>query len=185
MTDIPLWRRPTHGGWRVEADEARTRVEVIDPAGRVRATVATEPVQHFTGWFAKRQNAVVARSFETNGPSLPSRRPVPIMLHPHDERAFVSDGSADGRRRDKTGRALVHGRGYELLHTGGQRAEATRDGTRIASFVKHGLRAHEGDVDRDDHGTLDDTDELILTLFEKLLRPGRPGAVSDALTGLS
>jgi hypothetical protein len=185
MTDIPLWRRPTRGGWRIEADEARTRVDVVDPAGRVRASVATEPVQHFTGWFAKRQNAVMSRAFETNGPSLPAREPTRITLHPHDEQAFVSDGAANGRRREKTGRALVYGRRYAFHHTGGQGADAMRESTRIASFVKRGFRPHDGDVSRDDHCVLDEIDELVLTIFEKLLRPGRPGAVSDVLTDLS
>ncbi|MFI1361131.1 hypothetical protein ACH4TV_47380 [Streptomyces sp. NPDC020898] len=185
MTDIPLWRRPTRGGWRVEAGEARTHVDVIDPSGRVRACVATEPVQNFTGWFAKRQNAVMSRAFETNGPSLPAREPIRITLHPPDEQAFVSDGAAGGRRQEKTGRALVYGRRYAFLHTGGQRADAMRDSIRIASFVKHGFRPHDGHVSRDDHCVLDETDELVLTVFEKLLRPGRPGALSDALTDLS
>ncbi|MEN8656157.1 hypothetical protein ABCR94_37705 [Streptomyces sp. 21So2-11] len=186
MTDIPLWRRPTRGGWRIQADEARTRVDVMDPAGRVRASVATEPVQHFTGWFARRMNADKSRAFETNGPSLsaPAREPTPITLSPHDEQALVSDGIANGRHREKTGRALVHGRHYAFLHTRGKRAEAMRDGTRIASFVKHGFRLHNGHVSREDHGVLDETDELVLTIFEKLLRPGRPGAISDNLTSI-
>ncbi|MGW0333205.1 hypothetical protein ACWD0J_15255 [Streptomyces sp. NPDC003011] len=186
MTDIPLWRQPTRSGWRVEADEARTRVDVIDPAGRVHASVATEPVQSFTGRFASRMNADKSRAFETNGPSLPApaREPTPISLRPHDEHAFVSDGAASGRRRDKTGRALVRGRHYSFLHTGGKRAEAVRDGTRIASFRRHGSRPHIGHVIRADHHVLDETDELVLTVFEKLLRPGRPGAVSDAFASL-
>jgi len=142
-------------------------------------------VQHFTGWFAKRQNAVTSRAFETNGPSLPAREPTPITLRPHDQQAFVSDGTANGRRREKTGRALAYGRRYVFLHTGGQRADAMRDDTRIASFVKHGFRLHDGHVSRDDHCVLDETDELVLAIFEKLLRPGRPGAVSDLLTDLS
>ena len=107
------------------------------------------------------------------------------MLRPHDEEAFVSDGAANGRRREKTGRALVHGRRYAFLHTGGQGADAMRDSTQIASFVKHGFRPHDGHVSRHDHCVLDESDELILTIFEKLLRPGRPGAVADALTDLS
>ncbi|MDL5199263.1 hypothetical protein [Streptomyces sp. ALI-76-A] len=186
MTDIPLWRRPTRSGWRVEADEARTRVDVIDAAGQVRASVATEPVQSFTGRFAERMNADKSRAFETNGPSLPApaREPAPLSLRSHDDQAFVSDGAASGRRREKTGRALVHGRRYSFLHTGGKRAEALRDGTRIASFRKHGSRPHNGHVTRTDHGVLDETDELVLTVFEKLLRPGRPGAVSDAFASL-
>ncbi|WP_217242209.1 hypothetical protein [Streptomyces sp. AC555_RSS877] len=185
MTDIPLWRRPTRGGWRIEADEARTGVNVVDPAGRVRAYVATEPVQHFTGWFAKRQNAVMSRAFETNGPSLPAREPSQITLRPHDQQAFVSNGTTNGRRREKAGRALVYGRRYAFLHTGGQGADAMRDGIRIASFVKHGFRPQDGHVSRDDHCALDEIDELVLTIFEKLLRPGRPGAVSDVLTDSS
>ncbi len=60
-----------------------------------------------------------------------------------------------------------------------------RDGTRIASFVKHGFRPQGGHVSRDDHCALGETDELVLTIFEKLLRPGRPGAVSDVLTDFS
>jgi hypothetical protein len=185
MTDIPLWRRPTCGGWRIEADETRTRVDVLDPTGQIRASVATKPVQHFTGWFAKRQNAVTSRAFETNGPSLPPREPTPIALRPQDQQAFVSDGTANGRRREKAGRAFVYGRRYVFLHTGGQRADTMRDGVRIASFVKQGLGPHNGNVSRDHHCVLDETDELVLTIFEKLLRPGRPGAVSDALTDLS
>ncbi|NWF27339.1 hypothetical protein HW130_13835 [Streptomyces sp. PKU-EA00015] len=183
--EIPLWRRPTRGGWRVDVDETRTRADVIDPSGQVRASVAIEPVPHFTGWFAKRQNAVTSRAFETNGPSLPARTPTPVTLRPHDEQAFVSDGTHSGRRREKAGRALVHGRSYAFLHTGGQSADAVRDGTRIASFAKHGFRPHDGHVSRDDHHVLDETDELVMTLFEKLLRPGRPGAVSDILTDLT
>ncbi|WP_326595544.1 hypothetical protein [Streptomyces sp. NBC_01803] len=185
MTDIPLWRRPTRTGWRVEADEARTRVDVIDPAGRVRASVAIEPVQHFTGWFAKRQNAVMSRAFEENGPSLLAREPAGITLDPHDQQAFVSDGTVNGRRREKAGRALVRGRHYAFLHTGGKTADAMRDGARIASFVKHGFGPQAGHVSRDDHRSLDETDELVLTIFEKLLRPGRPGAVSEILTDLA
>ncbi|GGW23890.1 hypothetical protein [Streptomyces xantholiticus] len=182
MTDIPLWRRPTRGGWRIEADDSRTRVDVIDPSGRVRASVATKPVQHFTGRFAERQNAVTSRAFESGGPSLPGREPTPVTLHPHDEQAFVSDGRGHGhRRREKTGHALVHGRRYEFLHTGGQRADAMRDGTRIASFVGRGSQS----VSRDDHCVLDETDELVLIIFEKLLKPGRPGAVSDFFTALT
>ncbi|WP_406054567.1 hypothetical protein OG462_04240 [Streptomyces sp. NBC_01077] len=185
MTDMPLWRRPTRSGWRIDVDEARTRADVIDAAGSVRASVPIEPVQHFTGWFAKRQNAVMSRAFEADGPSLPAREPNAVSLRPHDPRAFVSDGAVDGRRREKTGRALVHGRSYTFLHTDGQRADAMRDGVRIASFVKHGFRPQDGSVSRDDHLPLDETDELVLTVFEKLLRPGRPGAVSDLLTDLS
>jgi hypothetical protein len=184
MTDIPIWRRPTRSGWRIEADEARTRADVIDPAGRVQASVATKPVQHFTGRFAKRQNAFTSRAFETSGPSLPAREPSPITLRPHDQQAFVSDGAANGRRREKAGRAMVYGRSYTFLHTGGKRADAMRDGTRIASFVRHGFRHHHSHVSRDDHCVLDETDELVLTIFEKLLRPGRPGAFSDFLTAL-
>ncbi|WP_051819882.1 hypothetical protein [Streptomyces flavochromogenes] len=185
MTDMPLWRRPTRSGWRIDVDDARTRADVIDAVGSVRASVPIEPVQHFTGWFAKRQNAVMGRAFEADGPSLPSRGPSAISLSPHDPAAFVSDGAADGRRREKTGRAAVHGRSYTFLHTDGRSADAIRDGARIASFVAHGFRPRDGHVSRDDHLPLDETDELVLTVFEKLLRPGRPGAVSDVLTDLS
>ncbi|WP_159041684.1 hypothetical protein [Streptomyces aureus] len=185
MTDMPLWRRPTRSGWRIDVDDARTRADVIDSVGSVRASVPIAPVQHFTGWFAKRQNAVMSRAFEADGPSLPSRGPSAISLRPHDPGAFVSDGDADGRRREKTGRAAAHGRSYTFLHTDGRSADAMRDGARIASFVKHGFGPRDGHVRRDDHLPLDETDELVLTVFEKLLRPGRPGAVSDVLTDLS
>ncbi|MEV4330901.1 hypothetical protein AB0K02_10195 [Streptomyces sp. NPDC049597] len=165
MTDIPLWRRPTRSGWRIEADEARTRVDVIDHAGRVHGSVATAPVEQSGGL----------------GPSLPGSERAPIALEPHDEQAFVSDGKGHGhRRRKKTGHALVHGRRYAFVHTGSSRADAMRDGTRIASF-----RRRRGTVSRDEHGVLDETDELVLTVFEKLLKPGRPGAVSDFFDGLT
>ncbi|MGK5531895.1 hypothetical protein [Streptomyces sp. URMC 129] len=185
MTDIPLWRRPTRAGWRIETDETRTRVDVIDPDGQVRASVPIRPVPHFTGWFAKRQNAVMSRAFEADGPSLPTGGPSPVTLRPHGQEAFVSDGAVSGRRRDKAGSALVHGRRYAFVHTGGKSADALRDGTRIASFVKHGFGPRNGHVSRDDHGPLDETDELVLTVFEKLLRPGRPGAVSTLATDLT
>ncbi|MFG2840754.1 hypothetical protein ACGFYE_37775 [Streptomyces zaomyceticus] len=185
MNDTPLWRRPTRSGWRIDVDDARTRADVIDALGSVRASVPIEPVQHFTGWFAKRQNAVTIRAFEAAGPSLPTREPSAISLRPADPQAFVSDGAVGGRRGEKNGRATVRGRSYTFVHTGGQSADAMRDGVRIASFVKHGFRPQDGSVSRDDHLSLDETDELVLTVFEKLLRPGRPGAVSDLLTDLS
>lgn len=185
MAETPVWRRPTSSGWRVVVDDARTDLEVLDPNGNLQARVPIRPTGTFTGRFAKRMNATTDDAFESLGPQLTAaRKSVPIHLGATESAGTLTPGAADGRRSTKSVVVELRGRTYVLRHTSEKKAEAIRNGTLIVRFENRRVngRTH---VERTDLAPLDSTDEITLTIFEKLARPGRCGAISDVVTALS
>lgn len=184
MTETPLWLRPTSSGWRVAVDEARTHMDVLDSAGTVQARVPIKPTETFTGPFADRMNSTTNKAFEDNGPQLTfARRPVPVELIGTGDTGTLIPGAADGRRSTKSVVIELQGRHYIMRHTSSSKADVLRDGSLIVRFAtgrQNGVHRYL----RNDLLPLDPTDEIVLTIFEKLGRPGRAGAISDFFTAL-
>lgn len=178
-----VWREPTDTGWRVEASADIAEVRVLDPGGIVQGTLQVPPRPVFTGRFAKRQNKVTTAAFERNGPRLVTGRPVELTL-PEGGGATVQDGAnAATRRAKKGGTAALRGRDYRLRHVFGRKARVLRDGTEIAVLKRRGgLRSLR--VARSSTAATDLTDELVLTIFEKVIKPGRSGACSEIVSAL-
>ncbi|WP_341974569.1 hypothetical protein LTA6_003022 [Microbacterium sp. LTA6] len=185
MTEIPLWLRPTSAGWRVVVDDDRTHMDVLDPAGARQARVPIKPTETFTGPFADRMNSTTNKAFEDNGPQLTfARRPVPFELPGSGDTGTLTPGAADGKRSTKSIVIELRGRHYVLRHTSSSKADVLRDGSLIVTFSK-GRQNGVLQYLRTDLVGLDATDEIALTIFEKLGRPGRAGAISDFFTALS
>ena len=185
VTETPLWLRPTSTGWRVAVDEGRTLMDVLDPAGAVHARVPVKPTETFTGPFADRMNSTTNKAFEDHGPQMTfARRPVPFELTSTGGSGTLTPGAVDGRRSTKSLVIELRGRHYVLRHTSSSKADALRDGALIVTFAK-GRQNGVHQYLRTDLVALDSTDEIALTIFEKLGRPGRAGAISDFFTALS
>ena len=185
MTETPLWLRPTSTGWRVVVEDDRTHMDVLDPAGVVRARVPVKPTETFTGPFAKRMNSTTNKVFEDYGPQMTfARRPVPFELVGTGDSGILTPGATDGRRSTKSIVIELGGRRYVLRHTSSSRGDVLRDDSLIVKFST-GRQNGVFQYLRKDLAPLDSTDEIALTIFEKLGRPGRSGAISDFFDALS
>ncbi|WP_102192874.1 hypothetical protein [Microbacterium aurantiacum] len=185
MTETPLWLRPTSSGWRVVVDEGRTLMHVLDPSGTVQARVPIKPTETYTGPFADRMNSTTNKVFEGHGPQMTfARRAVPFELTGTGDSGTLTPGAADGRRATKSIVIEIRGRRYVLRHTSSSKGDVLRDGSLIVRFAagrQNGVHQYL----RNDLVGLDTTDEIALTIFEKLGRPGRQGAIADFFDALS
>lgn len=178
------WQSPTDTGWSVRIAADLAAVAIFDPSGALRGelfpAVGDEFATHFSSW--KRETA--AERIDRYGPAL--RKGVPALLRlPAGPTTEVLDGKRHAsRRRYKGCEVSVVGRRYRLEHSSGRKATALRDGTALAKYVRaRGLRATA--VTRKPLSATDDIDECVLTLFQKVILPGREGAFSEAMSMLS
>ncbi|OUS96827.1 hypothetical protein [Rhodococcus sp. NCIMB 12038] len=103
---------------------------------------------------------------------------------PGDEFTATDQMAGRMRRKYKRVEVTLPGRAYTLRHTSGRKATAERDGTPLAELVRgRGLRSVG--VTRITHAHTDHLDELILTVFEKVIVPGRSGAIDEFVSSLS
>ncbi|MGW5146835.1 hypothetical protein [Rhodococcus koreensis] len=178
------WNQPTITGWTARISDDLSSVTLIDPSHIARATLRPRPGDEFTAHFSRFTRESVAERIDRYGAAL--RKGVPASLELADGTTGAVTDQMAGRMRRKYKRAEVTlpGRAYTLRHTSGRKATAERDGALIAELVRgRGLRSVS--VTRTTHARTDHLDELILTLFEKVVVPGRSGAVDEFVSSLS
>ncbi|MFC9361960.1 hypothetical protein ACFTZB_35970 [Rhodococcus sp. NPDC057014] len=178
------WNQPTITGWTARIDGDLSSVALIDPSHLTRATLRPGPGDEFTAHFSRLARESLAERIDRYGAAL--RKGVPASLELADGTTGAVTDQLAGRMRRKYKRAEValSGRAYTLRHTSGRKATAERDGAPLAELVRgRGLRSIS--VTRTTHAHTDHLDEVILTLFEKVIVPGRSGAIDEFVSSLS
>jgi hypothetical protein len=178
------WKSPTDTGWSVQIAADLSSVAIFDPAGVLRGELFPASDSEFTGHFGSWKRESPAERIDRYGPALIKGKPATIQL-PGVGAVSVSDGKLGAmRRRNKFCEVAVAGRRYRFEHSSGRKATALRDGTKLARYVRaHGLRSI--DVSRKSFAATDQLDECVLTLFQKVILPGREGAFSEIMSALS
>ncbi|NHA00915.1 hypothetical protein G5V59_16005 [Nocardioides sp. W3-2-3] len=150
----------THGvvsvrGWSVTA-VPEGRCVLRDEAGRVRASYPVVPGRPL------------------------AMGEVAVSL-PQGEAVLFNGRPGAARRSSHDGHVTLDGRRYTYRHRWWRRPlEVRRDGVLVAV-----LRAPRGGVRVVHDAVADDTDRLAVALGEVAVRPGREGAISTLLDGLS
>ena len=88
------------------------------------------------------------------------------------------------RRKNKLCEVDIAGRTYLFVHSSGRKATARRDGIALA-HMERGRWSGRSTVARRTLTATDALDECVLTLFQKVVTPGRTGAFDQVLTDLS
>ncbi len=88
------------------------------------------------------------------------------------------------RRKNKLCEVDIAGRTYLFVHSSGRKATARRDGIALA-HMERGRWSARSTVARRTLTATDALDECVLTLFQKVVTPGRTGAFDQVLTDLS
>ena len=179
-----VWRAPTDTGWQILADPQQSEVTVVDANGAWQGRFPMQPLEVFTGRFAQRQNATTQDAFARSGPRL-GWNPVTLTLPDGTSGHVQGSRSAGNRRKNKSAHVTIRGRSYTLNHLTKARAEVIRDGVVLGTLERHGVRSDDARVSRQLRQATDTTDELVLTIFEKVVKPGRPGAIDDFFSFLS
>ncbi|MCQ4121352.1 hypothetical protein [Rhodococcus tibetensis] len=88
------------------------------------------------------------------------------------------------RRKNKRCEVVISDRTYLFAHSSGRKATALRDGIALARMVR-GRWSRATTVTRKTLAATDALDECILTVFHKVVTPGRTGAFDQVMTDLS
>ncbi|NRI64346.1 hypothetical protein FEZ60_02120 [Rhodococcus sp. MS16] len=178
------WKSPTETGWSVRIAADLSSVAIFDPAGIVRAELFPAQGDEFNAHFGRLKRETIAERIDRFGPALIKGKPATLRF-PDGTAVSVSDEKRHGmRRRNKLCEVAVAGRHYRFEHSSGRKAAARRDGIELARYVRaRGLRAIE--VSRKSLSATDDIDECVLTLFQKVILPGREGAFGEIMSALS
>lgn len=175
------WKTPTATGWSVRIAEDLSAVAIFDPAGVLRGELLPAEGDafeaHFRSW--KKESQI-----ERYGPALRKGEPASLRLPDGSSVPVLDQIRHASRRRNKLCELTLAGRHYRLEHSSGRKAAALRDGVMLAKFTRaRGLRSIS--VSRRSLAATTGIDELALTLFEKVILPGREGAFSEAMSALS
>ncbi|WP_024794498.1 hypothetical protein [Tomitella biformata] len=178
------WQRRTDTGWSVRIAPDLAAVAIFDPAGALRGELFPAEGEEFAAHFSRLNRETAAEAIDRYGPALTKGVPALLRL-PDGTSAEVLDGKRDAsRRKNKLCEVSIVGRRYRLEHSSGRKATALRDGTALAKYARaRGLRATA--VSRRALSATDEIDECVLTLFQKVILPGREGAFAEALSVLS
>ncbi|WP_237727075.1 hypothetical protein [Rhodococcus jostii] len=88
------------------------------------------------------------------------------------------------RRKNKRCDVMVAGRAYLFTHSSSRKATALRDGVALAHMVR-GRWSQRSTVTRKSLAATDALDECVLTVFHKVVTPGRTGAFDQVISDLS
>lgn len=178
------WKSPTETGWSVRIAADLSSVAILDPAGMARAELFPAEGDEFIAHFGRLKRETIAERIDRFGPALIKGKPATLRF-PDGTAVSVLDEKRHGmRRKNKLCEVAVAGRHYRFEHSSGRKAAARRDGNELARYVRaRGLRAIE--VSRKSLSATDDIDECVLTLFQKVILPGREGAFGEIMSALS
>ncbi len=159
---------PTETGWFVKVADKDSTITIFDPAGIMRGTLVATSVDGI------------------NSDTLTLRKGHLAALHLPDGTmgTFLDQKPKAMRRKNKRCEVVISGRTYLFAHSSGRKATASRDGIALAR-MERGRWSRRNTVTRKTLAVVDDLDECILTVFEKVVSPGRTGAFDQVLTDLS
>lgn len=181
------WQRPTESGWSIGATPDRQTILVLDHAANVQASLPARLSRQSDTPTSGVGRRLREWEWSRHGPAIAVGRPVPVTL-PDGGMGTVQDGHPKAiRRRAKAGAIGLRGRRYTLEHLNRREAILFRDGTELVRLRRPRWGRHPGNpVSRSFapgvEGVLDHTDLLALTISERLLEPGRSGAVGSILS---
>lgn len=178
------WKNPTDTGWFVRLTDAHTTVAIFDPSETLRGELIPASGDDFSSHFSRMRKESLAARIDRYGPALTKARPATLRLSDGSIGTVLDQKPQAMTRANKACDISIAGRAYCLAHTSGRKATATRDGVPLTRLIRgHRLRAI--DVRRKNSTTTDELDECILTLFHKVILPGREGALSELMSYIS
>ncbi|MEN0138546.1 MAG: hypothetical protein AAGC80_25560 [Rhodococcus sp. (in: high G+C Gram-positive bacteria)] len=178
------WKQATNTGWTVRINDDLSSVALIDPSYITRATLRPGPGDEFTAHFSRLAREPLSERIDRYGAALRKGVPASLELADGTSGAVTDQMPGKMRRKHKSAEVILPGRIYRLRHTSGRKASAQRDGAPLADLVRgRGLRSIS--VTRTTQAPTDHLDELVLTLFEKVIVPGRTGAIDEFVSSIS
>lgn len=175
------WNSPTDTGWFVKPAEDRTAIGIFDPSGVLRGELVPADGDEGSGHVGK---ITPESDADRYAPLLRKGKPVTFRLPDGTTGTLIDQKPKAMRRKNKLCEVVISGRRYLFVHSSGRKATAFRDGTALARLVRdRGWRAST--VTRKNLVAADVLDECVLTVFDKIVTPGRTGAFDQVMTDLS
>lgn len=185
-------------GWTIDRYGGPELTRIVDPDGRVAATVTPGGRAWAPLWKAVRLEGKL-REYESNawartGGNVPLHERALVTLADGTEVRLRHGAPHGPLRRAEDVHVAVAGRRYRFAHTSGTTAEVRRDGEVIVHATASGSRRRPHDAvpaaftrgaDLAVRAPLDRIDELVVVLLTELCGPpGRKGAVRRVAEGL-
>lgn len=175
---------PTETGWFVKPAEEGLTIAIFDPSGTMRGELFPTPVDGIASPTGRRdrESSVVADDRTTL--TLRKGHLATLRLPDGTIGTFLDQKPKAMRRKNKNCEVVISGRTYLFAHSSGRKATAQRDGILLAHMAR-GRWSRRSTVTRKTLSAADALDECVLTIFEKVVSPGRTGAFDQVVTDLS
>lgn len=178
------WNSSTDTGWFVNLAEDGSAVTIFDPSGSVYGALFPTHTDEGdqTPGRRKRDSSRAARDRQ----ALTFRKGHPATLRlSGGMTGTVTDQQPKAmRRKNKRCEVVISDRTYVFAHSSSRRATALRDGSALAHMAR-GRWSNRSTVTRKTVSVTDALDECVLTLFQKVVTPGRTGAFDQVISDLS
>lgn len=178
------WDSSTEAGWFVKLAEDGSAVAIFDPAGSLYGNLSpTHPDEGDRTPGRRKPKSSVA---DRDRPVLTFRKGHPATLHLADGTIGTVTDQKRGamRRKNKRCEVDISGRTYIFTHSSSRRATALRDRIALAHMAR-GRWSNRNNVTRKTVSLTDALDECVLTIFQKVVTPGRTGALDQVISDLS
>ncbi|MFE4498432.1 hypothetical protein ACFRFQ_01140 [Rhodococcus sp. NPDC056743] len=174
---------PTETGWFVKPSEEGSTIAIFDPSGIMRGELFPTPVDRIASSTGRRdrESSVVTHDRTTH--TLRKGHLATLRLPDGTIGTFLDQKPKAMRRKNKSCEVVISGRTYLFAHSSGRKASALRDGILLARMAR-GWWSRRKTVTRRTISAADALDECVLTIFEKVVSPGRTGAFDQVLTDL-
>ncbi|MCE4265472.1 hypothetical protein [Rhodococcus globerulus] len=159
---------PTETGWFVKVAEEDSTITIFDPTGILRGELFPTPVD----------------GIERDTLTLRKGHPAVLRLPDGTIGTFLDQKPKAMRRRNKRCEVAIADRTYLFAHTSGRKATALRDGIPLAR-MERGRWSRRNTITRKSLAVVDALDECVLTIFEKVVTPGRTGAFDQVISDFS
>ncbi|MDI9902370.1 hypothetical protein QM716_21170 [Rhodococcus sp. IEGM 1409] len=178
------WNSSTEAGWSVNLAEDGSAIVIFDPSGSLYSKLFPTHTDESdrTPGSRKRESSVADQDRQV----LTFRKGHPATLHLADGTIGTVTDQKPGamRRKNKRCEVAISGRTYTFAHSSSRRATALRDGIVLAHMAR-GRWSNRNTVTRKTVSVTDALDECVLTIFQKVVTPGRTGALDQVMTDLS
>ena len=178
------WNTPTETGWFVNLAEGGSAVSIFDPSGNVQGELipASDDGSESVAGGRKRKSSTAEQ--DRSRLTFRKGRPASLRLSDGTIGTLIDQKPKAMRRKNKLCEVDIAGRTYLFVHSSGRKATARRNGIALA-HMERGRWSGRSTVARRTLTATDALDECVLTLFQKVVTPGRTGAFDQVLTDLS
>ena len=179
------WNSPTETGWFVKSSDDGLAVAILNPSGILWGELFPTPDAGIDGGPRRRGgDSPVADRDDRDTLVLRKGHPATLRLADGTIGTVTDQKPQAMRRKNKRCDVVIAGRTYLFTHSSSRRATALRDGIALAHMAR-GRWSRSNIVTRKTLAVTDALDEGVLTIFHKVISPGRTGAFDQVITDLS